>query len=255
MKTSSNPLDLTGRHVLVSGASSGIGRQCAIQFAELGASVSLFARNEERLQATLDAMPERSRHRAFPVDLTDEAATEFAVTAAQKELGRFDGLVHSAGVQFTRPVKLTRRNDVHELFAVNVYAAFDLLRLVSAKKRRGESLSCVFIASVRAHHGEAGIMAYSASKGALISGAKSAAAELARYGVRVNTVSPGYVQTAMADEFSDELPAEALEQLKAAHPLGLGSPQDVAGVCAFLLSDAGRWVTGTDYLIDGGLTV
>ncbi len=245
-------VDLRGRHVLVTGASSGIGQDCAILCASLGATVSLFGRNQERLEATRMAMDQPDRHRCYPVDLSDGEKTQQAVEEAMRHAGKFGGFIHSAGLQHSKPLKVISRNDIEELFAVNVTAAIDLLRLVCSKKRRAEGLSCVLIASVRAHAGEAGIITYSASKGALLSGARAAAAELARYGIRVNTVSPAYIQSQMANEFSSELPAEAIERLEKSHPLGLGKPRDVANLCAFLLSDAARWITGSDYLIDGG---
>ena len=183
-------VDLRGRHVLVTGASSGIGQDCAILCASLGATVSLFGRNQERLEATRMAMDQPDRHRCYPVDLSDGEKTQQAVEEAMRHAGKFGGFIHSAGVQHSKPLKVISRNDIEELFAVNVTAAIDLLRLVCSKKRRAEGLSCVLIASVRAHAGEAGIITYSASKGALLSGARAAAAELARYGIRVNTVSP-----------------------------------------------------------------
>jgi NAD(P)-dependent dehydrogenase (short-subunit alcohol dehydrogenase family) len=139
------------------------------------------------------------------------------------------------------------------MFAVNVIAGFELAKIISMKKYLNESeASFVFIASVMGLLGQPGKVGYCSSKGALLSGTKAMALELAAKNVRVNCVLPGVVETPMTKKMLEKLPEDAMQSIKNMHPLGLGKPEDIANVATFLLSDASRWITGTSLIVDGG---
>jgi NAD(P)-dependent dehydrogenase (short-subunit alcohol dehydrogenase family) len=140
-----------------------------------------------------------------------------------------------------------------KMFSINVISGFELARIISKKKyldNKGSSF--IFISSVMGVVGNSALIGYSATKGALISATKSFALELISKNVRVNSISPGYVKTEMANKLFDKIPKEAREQIINMHPLGLGTPEYIANACVFLLSDASRWITGTNLIVDGG---
>jgi len=140
-----------------------------------------------------------------------------------------------------------------EIFSVNVISGFELAKIISKKKHLGKNgTSFVFISSVMGILGQAGKVGYCSSKGALISGTKAMALELAKKNIRVNCVLPGAVETEMSKKMLEKLPEESKKSIINMHPLGLGRPEDIANACAFLLSDASRWVTGTNLIVDGG---
>ena len=249
-----NEFSLKGKRILITGASSGIGRQCAITASHFGAEVVLIARNEERLKQTLSQM-EKGNHLLFPLDITENDKLENIIKLSVEKLGKLSGFVHSAGIELTMPLKSMTAEDYHRIFAVNVISGLELARIISKKKYLSEQgASFVFISSIMALIGNAGLTAYSASKGALISAAKSMAIELAAKKVRVNCISPGYVQTEMMNNVSKSLTEEQMARLKKGYLLGLGQPDDVANACLFLLAEASRWITGTNLIIDGGYT-
>ena len=248
-----NPLAMTGRTILVTGASSGIGRETAILLSELEASVVLTGRNRERLEETRDRM-QGSTHRIEVFDLNDTAAIPGWLKKVTLQTGPLSGMVHSAGIQKTIPLRVISTPGIEAIMQTNVTSA---IMLVNGFRQRGCSVrggSVVLISSVAGLVGQPAIGAYSASKAALIGFAKSAAMELAPEGLRVNCVAPGYVDTEMALEFREKLPAEQFEAIVQMHPLGIGKPRDVAQAIAFLLADTGRWITGTTLVVDGGYT-
>ena len=195
-----NPMDLSGRTILVTGASSGIGRQTSVVLAELGARILLVARRRGELEQTARLL-DPGEHRVEPFDLADLDAIPLWLKGLAERAGPIDDLVHSAGVHFTLPLRATPSRQYADLMRVNVDAAFFLAKGFRQKsvRRPGSTSGIVFLSSVMGLIGQAGISAYSASKGALVSMAKSLALELAREGIRVNCVAPGVVRTEMAE--------------------------------------------------------
>jgi NAD(P)-dependent dehydrogenase (short-subunit alcohol dehydrogenase family) len=249
-----NSFSLAGRNVIITGASSGIGKQCAITASNFGANCILISRNEERANETLKKlMP--GNHLTIIHDLTDFQNTEKVISEAIEKIGKVSGLINAAGIQTTLPFQGSSPKVFHDLFSINVMASLELTRIAIRKKYfDDEGGSVIFISSIMGIVGNAGLTAYSASKGAIVSAVKSLALELSQRRIRVNSVSPGHIKTEMWEEIVHQLSETQVKSIEAKYPLGLGSPEDVANSCVFLLSDAGRWITGTNLVIDGGYT-
>jgi NAD(P)-dependent dehydrogenase (short-subunit alcohol dehydrogenase family) len=249
-----NPLQLVGRTILVTGASSGIGRATSILLSELGARVVLSGRNAARLEETASAMEVRG-HLARPYDLDNSDGIAEWLAGIVAETGALHGLAHCAGVTSLMPLRVLSLKHAAQVMRVNYDSAVALTLAFSKRRMHQPGGSIVLVASVGGLVGLAGSAAYSGSKGAMIAFAKSAALELAQGGVRVNCVAPAYVRTEMYDRNLTVQTPEQLEQRVAAmQPLGLGTPLDVAHAIAFLLADTGRWITGSVLTVDGGYT-
>ena len=171
------------------------------------------------------------------------------------EHGKFDGYVHAAGLERTLPVKLLKTSDYEELYRVNTLSAMELSKQLTSIKHINKDSSLVFIASITAGIARPGVAAYAASKGALISAARVLAVEVANRGIRVNTVSPGTVLTPLMQKYLATLSEEQYAERVNGFPLGLGKERDVAQLIIYLLSDASRWMTGQNIVIDGGYTI
>lgn len=246
-----NPLALPGRTVLVTGASSGIGRATAVAISRLGARVVLGGRRAEALEATRAAL-EGEGHVVSPFDLSDTDAIPAWVKRASADAGApLAGLVHSAGVSRSTPIRVVNRANIDDILAPNLYATLALLRGVSAKGVAADSCSVVIMSSVAGVAGTPGLVTYSASKGAIHALVRSAAQELGGKRIRVNCVAPGYVETPMLDGARDSLPGD-FQRLADRHFLGFARAEEIAVAIAYLLSDAARVVTGTSLVIDGG---
>lgn len=249
------PFDLTGKNILISGASSGIGRQCAISCSKMGATVILMGRDNARLEETLSQMDEPSKHLVCRGNLTDFDWVTQIVEYVVGEKGRLHGLLNCAGISATLPMKLVSKEKLEEYFTTNVFATYHLTQEVCKVghfDKNGGSI--VFFSSVMGCVGEVGKSLYGMTKGALIAGMRSLACELAKKNIRVNTVSPGVVITPINEHLPHITDPEKRKILEEQHLLGLGRPVDVANACIYLLSDASRWVTGTNLVIDGGYT-
>lgn len=249
-----NPLDMTGRTVLVTGASSGLGREVCVLLSELGAKVVLVARSPERLAETA-ARLSGTGHRIEAFDVSQVDAIPEWMKSIAAQTGPLSGVVHAAGVHFTVPLRVLQPAKLDDLMRINFGAAVALTKGLRQKGVRAERTSVVYFSSVMAVVGRQGVSAYAASKGALVSLAMSLALELASEGVRVNCVAPGHVRTEMAEKAKELLSAEQIKSIEDMHPLGLGEPRDVANAVSFLLSDASRWITGQTLVIDGGYTI
>jgi NAD(P)-dependent dehydrogenase (short-subunit alcohol dehydrogenase family) len=248
-----NPYNLSGKKILVTGASSGIGKATAINASKLGATVLITARDGHRLQETFDSLErtESSAHKMILADLT----VEDDVKNLLAEVPSLDGLVLCAGKGLTLPLQFATREKFDDIFGVNFFAPVELLRMLFKKKQLQKSASVVLLASLggtQIFSGGNGI--YGASKSALNSIMKFAAKEFASRKIRVNSICPGMVDTPLIHRgtISDE---QLLEDQKR-YPLGrYGTPDDIAYAAIYLLSDAASWITGQSLILDGGISI
>jgi NAD(P)-dependent dehydrogenase (short-subunit alcohol dehydrogenase family) len=248
-----NPMDLGGRFVLVTGASSGIGRDTAVLLSELGARIALVARNQARLAETLASLSgEGHRAEVFDLSMVDRIPSWLKSLTAQT--GPLDGMVHSAGVHHPAPLRILDSKKLESVIRIDIEAAVMLAKGFRQGGCHRESASLVFLSSAAALAGQPGIAAYSATKAALLGLARSLAMELAAEGIRVNCVAPGMVKSETTNKFLRGLSSEAAAAIEAKHPLGFGSVRDVSYAVAFLLGEASRWITGSTLVVDGGFT-
>lgn len=247
--TDYNPFSLEGKTVLVTGASSGIGRATAIACSKIGAAVILTARNEERLLETKQLINKECT--IYPADLTSEQDLEKLIS----QLPEIDGVVLCAGQTQTIPVKFAKREKFTSPFEINFFALVELNRLLFSKKKLKKDASVVIISSIGGLRiFNSGNMIYGTSKAALDSYMKYAAREFSTRSIRVNTICPGMVETPLihAGVYTEE----QLEEDVKRYPLGrFGKPEDIANAVIYLLSDASSWVTGHGLVIDGGVTI
>lgn len=246
-----NPFSLKNKIVLITGASSGLGRQCAISCSRMGATVILVARKTERLLSVIAEL-EGDDNLYYSLDITEYSEIEGIVRDAVEKLGRIDGFIHSAGIELTKPLKIMKNTDYEKLFSVNVIAGFEFAKILTKKKYSNSGASLIFIASVMGVVANSALVGYCSSKGALISGVRSLALEFAHKNIRFNCLSPGYIETELMVSLQSNLSKEESNKLKDKIPLELGNPEDVANGCIYLLADASKWVTGTNLIIDGG---
>lgn len=248
-----NTFLLTNKTIAITGASSGIGRQCAITCSHLGAQVVLIGRSETRLQETANLC--HNSYHLVVHDITDYKGLEEKLIKIYDQTGKWDGIIHAAGVSTTLPLKNISIDKLEPIIHTNVYASILLTKMVTKIGRYNKTgFSVVFLASVMGLVGEVGKAIYSLTKGALVTASKSLALELASKNIRVNCVAPGVVETPMSKTAIYSQNEEALKGIISKHPLGLGEPEDVANACAFLLGSASKWITGTTIVVDGGYT-
>ena len=245
-----NPFTLEGKTILVTGASSGIGRATAIECSKMGATVIITARNEERLANTLNEL-EGIGHKMIICDLSDEADIDKLVAG----LPEIQGLVNNAGFTKISPVQFITSEIISNIFQVNTVAPMLLLQKLMKKKKLNKGASVVFTGSVSGIGiSEVGNSIYAASKGAVSAFIRCAALEFASKKIRVNAVCPAMVDTGILD--AGTISKEQLTDGVKNYPLGrYGTPNDIAWAMIYLLSDASCWVTGDNLVIDGGLTL
>lgn len=240
---------LENKICIVTGAAQGIGREIAKRFAADGAVVYACDR-QELSEAKIKEMEEQQIH-YLSFDLTDAAAVKSAMMQIFKAEGRIDVLVNNAGVVFNRKIGMIVREETELMFRINVIAVIELIQLVSRLMARNGGGSIVNIASVTAVLGSPGQVAYSATKGAIISLTKSAAKELAAQGIRLNAVAPGIVKTERFAELY-EANGEKIDERISRIALGrLGTPEDIANACSFLASDRASYISGQIVGVDG----
>lgn len=245
-----NPFSLQGRTILVTGASSGIGKCTAIECSKMGAKVFLTARNKERLTETLSLL-EGDGHDVIVCDQTDEVQLKKLVDLIQP----LDGLFLCSGVGKTLPFPFCTKEKFIEVYDVNFFAPIELLRLLIKKKKLVENSSIVFVSSVAGSGSfNIGNSIYGSTKAAINSMMKFCAVELAKKQIRVNSICPGMIDTPLIH--AGALSEEQLRKDVKTYPLKrYGKPTDIAHGAIYLLSDASSWVTGHTLVIDGGKTI
>lgn len=245
------PFSLEGRTILVTGASSGIGRGVALACAKAGAVLVVSGRNEERLNETLSLL-EGVGHKKIVADLSQQEGVEHLMA----EMPEVDGFVYSAGILKISPVSAVKRILLEETLNVNTFAPILLTSALTKSKKIKKNASIVFISSLSGVFiGGVGEAVYSASKGALSGYLKTAALELATKQIRVNSVCPALVPTNLSAQYHDVVPEDELKaEIASKYPLKrMGTIDDVANSVIFLLSEASSWITGIDLVLDGGL--
>lgn len=246
-----NPYQLTGKTVLVTGASSGIGRATAIECSRLGAKLIISARNEERLKSTLEAL-EGEGHTIVIADVSEESQIIDLVDIIPK----IDGFCCNAGVAITNPISFYKESEIEKVFKTNTFSMMLLTKYLLKKKKLNKGASIVYTASIGNVY-SAGIAngIYGASKCAVDGFMRTAALELAPKGIRCNSVNPGMVMTNIVDS-NGKITSEQFEEDMKKYPLKrYGKPEDIAWAIIYLLSDASSWMTGTALKIDGGITL
>ena len=246
MTSSFNPFTLEGKVIFVTGASSGIGRQIAINCSRMGATIILNGRNEERLQEVLKEL-ENDNHQIAEGDITQKADISNIID----NLPKLDGIVHCAGIDHRKPAKFMEEEDVNRVMGTNFAAPILLQSELLRQKKVKAGASIIFMSSMAANSPSMGHGLYSASKGALISYADCLALELAPRKIRVNCICPGMVWTKLI--LQDEVTEEELKKDEETYPLKrYGTPDDIANLAIYLLSDAASWVTSSHISITGG---
>ena len=246
-----NPYSLENKTVLVTGASSGIGRTTAIECSRMGATVLITARNETRLQDTFDALDRsfNQSHKLFIADLS----TEEAIHQLADSLPELDGVSLNAGIVKTLPVKFINQDALSEVLSVNMVGPILLVQRLLKKKKLHKGSSVVFTSSIGGVMiSTVGNTMYGVSKGGLNAFMKGFALEMASNGIRSNSVNPGFVATSILS--AGTITEEQLKENMAKYPLGrFGKPEDIAHAIIYLLSDASSWVTGHTLVVDGGV--
>lgn len=242
--------DFSGRRYLVTGASSGLGRTVSEKLADCGANLLITGRSLERLIETKDILT-GTGHAVYVKDLMDEDYTDL-FDFAEDRIGKLDGIIHCAGIASVLPISTLTRKRTEECMTSNLFSLIELVRLFSKKKFRPSKGSVVAVSSVSALYPDKCQTIYAASKAAIITAVQGMALELVKSGIRINSVIPGSMDTAMAEEALGKMGQENVKKKLSKQILGITSPGDVANVILFLLSDMSAAITGRAIFTDGG---
>lgn len=243
------PFSLQDKHILVTGASSGIGLSICKSIVASGGKVTGTARRAYLLGEMVKDLGEENAS-FIEADLASDEGIEKIAAG----IPGINGLVYAAGISKLSPLKFVKRQSLEEVMNINYFSMVLLLAQLTRQKKlkRNANSSIVLISSVAQQVGTKSSLLYTGSKGAMSAASRVIANELSSQKIRVNTIEPGMVQTAMASEMEDMLSSETVERDRQQYPLGYGTPQDVANAAVFLLSDASKWMTGRSLTLDGG---
>lgn len=246
-----NPMDLSGKHFVVAGASSGIGAETARQITRLGGRVSLIARREERLKSVVESLDEK-RGAYYLYDFSNTDGISDMIQRIYNEQGKFDGAVYSAGVGTIVPLKMLNPQRSLQTATVNYLSFIEFVRCVTLKKYRADKMSIVGVSSTASQIGDKAMSIYCSTKAAMNGAIRAIAHELAP-NVRINNVLPGWTKTEMVEAVLERTGNQTIERdFETIQYMGLIEPIDVANSIAFLLSDASRFITGTTMIVAGG---
>ncbi|WP_214073662.1 SDR family oxidoreductase [Mucilaginibacter sp. dw_454] len=243
----------SNKNYLITGCSSGIGKALTLSLLNSGSNVFGISRDNLKVQEIIEEYPDnfffKSVDLGAPLDLGN-AVEEFVA-----KYGKFNGMVYCAGKEETLPLSMYTPAKLAELFNINFNSLFEIFRLVSRKKSCEDMSSFVFLSSVMGELGQAGKTGYCATKAAILGLVKAAALEFSSRKIRVNAISPGIVDTPMAQQLFTLIDDSNKQAIIDMHPLGIGKTEDIVPLITFLLSDDSRWITGQNIKIDGGYSV
>jgi NAD(P)-dependent dehydrogenase (short-subunit alcohol dehydrogenase family) len=244
---------LKGKRILVTGASSGIGRETCIAIAKEGGAVIAVARREDLLKELIAELNETidSGHVCKVCDITNDEQLSDLVSSIEN----LDGVVHSAGIVFPMPIKFIRKKHLEKVWSLNTFAPIELTSLLLSKKLINEGASILFLSSISTKHPYFGGAVYVSSKAALEAYSRNLALEMASKKVRSNVLSPALVKTAIFEQTVEASDTERLAEYESQYPFGFGTPEDIANAILFFLSIESRWITGQNLVMDGGLTL
>jgi NAD(P)-dependent dehydrogenase (short-subunit alcohol dehydrogenase family) len=244
--------DLTGKHILVTGAASGIGRRIALDAASAGATVTVTSRRADKLEELSKEVKGPGSVNVEPQDLADSSAVVDWLTRISATT-KLDGIAHCAGQSFVSPLRTTRMDMASDLFAANLLSTLALLRGFASRKVSNDDAAFVALSSAAAHEASPGLATYAATKAAVESLVRTSALELRDRRLRVNAVAPGYVETEMMEKSKASLPG--FDAIMAKQFLGMIPVSEVSALVLFLLSPLSRSITGTVLVVDAGLTL
>jgi len=244
-------MSLSGRVALVTGASQGIGRGCALRLAKEGAAIAVAARNQEKLNELVSEITAAGgTAAAFQLDVADEEQIKATIKSVIAQFGKIDILVNNAGITRDQLVMRMKRADWDAVLQTNLTSAYLCIQQVipsMLKQRWGRIIN---VTSVFGQMGQAGQANYAASKAGLIGLTMAIAREVGSRNITCNAIAPGFIETAMTDVLSDEFKQHAVKQI----PLGrVGTTEDIAGAIAFLASDDASYITGHVLSVNGGM--
>lgn len=247
-----NPFTLENKTILVTGASSGIGKEIAIRCSDFGATVALTGRNQERLQETFGMLNGdlSQQHSSFAADLNnDEQIAKLA-----SEVPVLDGLVLCSGINDKATIKHVDRDKIERMYNANIFGPMLLVKELVKQKKINKGASIVFISSISSIYATVSNVLYASSKGAINSLVKVLALELSPKKIRVNSIMPGMVKTGMINAYG--ISEEEMDAVIKGYPLGrIGETEDIANAAIYFLSDASSWTTGANLVVDGGVTL
>lgn len=245
-----NPFDFTGKRILVTGATSGIGQATAIRLSEQGAQVCILARNEEKIRKTMEKLAGEG-HQHYVKDFSEPGGYKEIFDSIVQDGHKIDGMVYCAGVATLVPVSMLNKNTMDETMTTNFYGFVEMVSQLS-KKKYHDKASIVGISSISTLYPQKCQNVYVASKAAMNMLVSASALELAAKHVRINTVMPANVNTPMLHQAYEGVSEEELREAASQQLLGIAEPEDIADIIMFLLSDASRMITGRQIFADGG---
>lgn len=242
--------DFSSKNFMVIGASSGMGRQIAEELAKAGARVLAVARREAPLLRLQAKHPKLIS--VATADMITDKPLDGVLPPFVAQFGKLHGAVYTAGVEGLTPLRAFSEEMARTIMETSFWGAIKAMQLVNQRKFSVDGCSSILFSSISAYTGASSMFAYSAAKAAVQAAVRSIAKEICRNGKRINTISPGWVSSEMTEREQAMLGEEAIAALKKRHLLGFGEASDVSGFVLFLLSERARWITGNDFLVDGG---
>lgn len=240
-------------NILLTGATSGIGLETLKRLLENKNKVFAVARDFSKISNLLELHSDSLVPITFDLKETENIEKIFNEINLVDE--KLDALIHCAGIEETIPLTLYSPAKIKNIYEVNVFAGIELLRHFTKKKYSKDGASAVFVSSVMGVLGQPGKIGYCSSKAAVLGMVKASALEFAKRKIRVNAVLPGVVNTPMTQNLFSQISAENVEEIKAMHPLGIGEVSDIVPTIEFLISASSRWITGQNFIIDGGYSI